>query len=112
MSTKVIEKFIRSIKAEKIAIPYCAAQNLLKLKSPIYYTAGVCGWNYDSYIIDGVIISTGYRHVPGESVSRDIIKYYDDIARGIFERIDLTYDDTEKLINELIDRFISEITSA
>lgn len=40
--------------------------HLLKNHSPIAYTCGVYGWNFDVYEVYGVTICTGYRRMPGE----------------------------------------------
>lgn len=44
---------------------YCDLQHLLRNHSPIAYTAGVYGWNFDVYDVYGVTICTGYRNMPG-----------------------------------------------
>lgn len=49
---------------------YCDLQNLLRDVSPVAYTCGVYGWNYDVYTIDDahtlpLTICTGYRGMPG-----------------------------------------------
>lgn len=45
---------------------YDKLQYLLQNHSPIAYTCGVCGWNFDIYSVYGVTICTGYRGMPGE----------------------------------------------
>lgn len=39
----------------------CELQDLLSGVDPIGYNAGICGWNYDVYVIGDVCILTGYR---------------------------------------------------
>lgn len=45
---------------------YCELQNLLHNHSPIAYTIGVYGWNFDVYDVYGLTICTGYRGMPGK----------------------------------------------
>lgn len=73
---------------------YCQLQFLLRYFEPLYYHAGVYGWDYDVYIIDDVAIFTGYRyprsgikHIPCE-----IAEKYDKYAKKI---IDANYDYTD-----------------
>lgn len=68
MKFKTTTKDIRNNYNRIIAIPYCAAQYLLRGRYPIAYNSGTYGWNYDVYdvsdIIQGAIICTGYRSMP------------------------------------------------
>lgn len=41
-------------------------QYLLQNHSPVAYTCGVYGWNFDVYEVYGVTICTGVRGMPGE----------------------------------------------
>ena len=56
-----------------MAVPYCAAQNLLRFKSPCYYTAGVYGKNADVFCEEDAVIATGYR--PFGKAARFVKKY-------------------------------------
>lgn len=53
---------------------YLDLNHLLKNHSPIAYTCGVYGWNFDVYEVYGVTICTGYRGMPGERL-RGISEY-------------------------------------
>ena len=61
MKTKVTKKQIMSNFTEIMEVDYCVIQSLLNHFSPQYYTSGVYGWNADIYIIDEMVIVTGYR---------------------------------------------------
>ena len=61
MKTKVTKKQIMSNFSEIMEVDYCVIQSLLNHFSPQYYTSGVYGWNADIYIIDEMVIVTGYR---------------------------------------------------
>lgn len=60
---------IKAVKAGCVNVK-CALfgnlQHLLQNHSPIAYTCGVYGWNFDVYDVYGVTICTGYRGMPGE----------------------------------------------
>lgn len=45
---------------------YCDLSYLLRNHSPIAYTCGVYGWNFDVFEVYGVTICTGYRNMPGK----------------------------------------------
>lgn len=62
---------------------YCDLSSLLYNHSPVAYTCGVYGWNFDVYEVYGVTICTGYRNMPGKRL--DGIRGYEDKARAILE---------------------------
>lgn len=62
---------------------YCDLQALLYNHSPIAYTCGIYGWNFDVYEVYGVTICTGYRNMPGKRLEG--IREYEDKARAILD---------------------------
>lgn len=58
-----------------IKLGYCEGQYLLRNAQRIGYGAGVYGWNYDVYSVDGAIICTGYRGMPGRRPECDCDEY-------------------------------------
>lgn len=59
-----------------VAFSYCQCQMVLDLFASEYkvgYNAGVYGWNYDLYEINGVDIITGYR-VPYKNFENKEVK--------------------------------------
>jgi len=60
---------------------YCDLSNIMRGKEPMYYNAGVYGWNCDIYTgyVDGqaIAISTGYRNTRGTHIPRTLIAKYD-----------------------------------
>lgn len=60
---------------------YCDLSYLLNNHSPIAYTCGVYGWNFDVYEVYGVTICTGYRNMPGARLQK--ISEYEEKARAI-----------------------------
>lgn len=83
-----------------IDVGYCDLQSLLSYKSPIAYNAGVYGWNFDVYDIDGVAIATGYRGMPSKNSKADykLIKEYEDKSQG------KTAEEKEILLKEFIEK--------
>lgn len=83
---------------------YCEIQTLLQAHSPVAYTAGIYGWNFDVYEIDGVTICTGYRNMPGTHANN--AREYEQRANAIMNEHDRKYesrrDDVEKLLHEFI----------
>lgn len=81
---------------------YCDVYYLLRNHSPIAYTCGVYGWNYDVYDVHGVTICTGYRGMPGTRLEQ--ISEYEQKARAIWNDYNKPYDEqkaeTEKLLIE------------
>ena len=68
------------------AVGYCELQIAFKVAEmePIYYTAGVYGWNADVYILKGSAIVTGYRPFGKEldcDKVNEVEKYATEIAK-------------------------------
>lgn len=62
MKMKMTRNQIADLPVDKIVTAGCCdLQHLLSGVDPIGYNAGVRGWNYDVYVIDGICILTGYR---------------------------------------------------
>ena len=84
MKYKTTAKEVRNGYFKIISVGYCDLQSLLDYKSPIAYTSGIYGWNFDVYDIDGVAIVTGYRGMPSKNSKADynLIKEYEDKSQG------------------------------
>lgn len=65
MKFKTTAKAIRQGAYKSVSAGYCDLQYLLWYTSPIAYTSGVYGWNFDVYEIDDLVICTGYRGMVG-----------------------------------------------
>ena len=65
MKYKTTAKAIREGACNPRSVGYCDLQYLLNNHSPIAYTCGVYGWNFDVYEVYGVTICTGYRGMVG-----------------------------------------------
>lgn len=108
MKFKASRKSIVESSTRVISAGYCDLQNLLINHSPIAYNAGVYGWNFDAYEIDGVTICTGYRNMPGERANN--IREYDERARAIlaWENTAMTYDEKRAAVEELLHEFVKQ----
>lgn len=99
MKVKVTKKAVKQNYSRIICIGYCDLQHLLKHLDPLWYSSGVYGWSCNYYLIDNIVISTGYNPIGNIHPSIELIRHYDDLAKNIF--------DTEKL-NNLLNEFIRE----
>ena len=62
MKMEMTRNQIADLPVDKIVtVGACELQDLLSGVDPIGYNAGICGWNYDVYVIGDVCILTGYR---------------------------------------------------
>ena len=79
---------------------YCDLQGLLSYKSPRAYVAGVYGWNFDIYDIDGIAIVTGYRGMPSKNAWADykLISEYEKKSEG------KTAEEKDLMIKEFISK--------
>lgn len=66
MKYKTTRKAIVNGRSNVKCAGYSDLYHLLKNHSPIAYTCGIHGWNFDVYEVYGVTICTGYRGMPGE----------------------------------------------
>ena len=81
-----------------ISVGYCDLQSLLSYKSPVAYSRGVYGWNFDVYDIEGVAIATGYRGMPSKNSKNDykLMREYEQKSQG------KTAEEKDVLIREFI----------
>ena len=80
----------------------------MNYKTRFAYSSGVYGWACDYYLIDGVIISTGYNPI-GQSINYDIINDYDLKAEKIQSDYSMTYEQRLEKTNQLVSEFIQEV---
>ena len=109
MKFKTTSKQMRDNYGDKaIQIGYCEAQTLLSDYEPIAYSSGVYGWNCDYYLVDNVLIVTGYRGMFGRHISYKLVDKYEKKAITIKTNYDLSYEARKRKINKLLHRFISD----
>ena len=71
MKVKTTRKAIVNSSCNVKCAGYCDLSHLLNNHSPIAYTCGVYGWNFDVYEVYGVTICTGYRNMPGARLEKN-----------------------------------------
>lgn len=86
MKYKTTRKAIVAGSPRLVSVGYCDLQTLLRYHSPMAYTCGIYGWNFDVYEIHGLTICTGYRGMPGRTANN--VRKYEQAARDAMERLD------------------------
>jgi hypothetical protein len=82
---------------------YCDLAYLLRNHSPIAYTCGVYGWNFDVFEVYGVTICTGYRNMPGKRL--DGVAEYEQKAREIWGNYSMPYEEQKEKTEILLQEF-------
>ena len=105
MKYKTTAKAIREGACNPRSAGYCDLQNLLNNHSPIAYTCGVYGWNFDVYEVYGVTICTGYRGMVGPRCEG--IAEYEKEAEKIlsWKNKEMTYDEKREAVETLLHEF-------
>lgn len=104
MKIKTTRKAIVNTSANVKCAGYCDLQNLLRNHSPIAYTSGVYGWNFDVYDVYGVTVCTGYRNMPGARL--DGIREYENAARDIWAwENKMPFEEKQEAVENLLHEF-------
>ena len=105
MKYKTTAKAIRAGACNPRTVGYCDLQYLLNNHSPIAYTCGVYGWNFDVYEVYGVTICTGYRGMVGPRCEG--IREYEKKAEKIlsWENKEMTYEEKREAVEILLHEF-------
>lgn len=82
---------------------YCDLSYLLRNHSPIAYTCGVYGWNFDVFEVYGVTICTGYRNMPGKRL--DGVQEYEKKAHEIWGNYSMPYEEQKEKTEILLQEF-------
>lgn len=101
MKYKTTRKAVVAGSSNLVSVGYCDLQTLLRYHSPIAYTSGVYGWNFDVYEVHGLTICTGYRGMPGRTANN--VRKYEQAAQEALKRLDLREAETE--IERLLEEF-------
>ena len=114
MKTKVSLKSIKNDpSAITIAIPYCGAQTLLRNHEPLFYNAGIYGWNCDIYriVADNTIFNvvTGYRCNGCYCVSYNLVNQYEKAAEDYMNnsRYTVPFAVQDQVIENLLTSFLT-----
>jgi hypothetical protein len=102
MKYKTTIKALRSGAVNLRSAGYCDMHYLLYGRSPVAYTSGMYGWNFDVYECYGLTICTGYRGTSGERLQH--MAEYEARAREIVVDPVRSFDhfkvDVEQLLKE------------
>lgn len=105
MKTKIAMKNINADRVYQCG--YCALQSLLPERDAAHYNAGAYGWNCDIFYLfhngEKIAITTGYRNMRGERISRELCEKYEELTRRT-----ATVDELE----ELRGFFLAELSPA
>ena len=104
MKIKTTRKAIVAGSPRLVSAGYCELQTLLRYHSPIAYTSGVYGWNFDVYEIHGLTICTGYRGTPGRRANN--AGEYERKAREAVKR--LGYEEAKAEVEQLLIEFCNQ----
>lgn len=88
MKTKMTRKNVNTRYA--LSVEYCKAQWLLNYTDATGYNAGVHGWNWDCYNVNGVQIVTGYRNFPAGIRKAKHVNEFNEKAREATKNRDYT----------------------
>jgi hypothetical protein len=106
MEKKYTNKEVKNLGMPIVSISANAIQSLLAYTPRNGWTESrTYGWRSDIYIIDGVVISTGYAPVKGTRLPSQLIDKYEAEAMAILS----TSENPEKEILELLNAFILEV---
>lgn len=86
---KISAKQVKETFTSVLSVPYCAAQNMLRFQSPVYYTAGLYGKNADIFCEGDAVIAMGYR--PFGKVARFVKKYEEKAGKFLYENRNADY---------------------
>lgn len=111
MKFKVTKKEMRNRFDYIASIGYCDLCELLVYRKPDAYSVRVEGWACDYYIIDDLLISTGYSPLKSKNckVGYDVTFYYNDKAREIVRDSELELDNKKAKVTLLLEKFIEEV---
>ena len=108
MSFKTTRKSIVNSTASKdlLSVGYCGLDALLKNHSPIAYTCGVYGWNFDVYNVYGKTICTGYRGMPGRRANNtsEYEKRAEAIRNDWYKPYEKRMEEVEALLKEFCEQ--------
>lgn len=104
MKFKTTRKAIANGSSNIVSVGYCGLSTLLRYHSPIAYTCGVYGWNFDVYKVNGLTICTGYRGMPGRTANN--VHKYEEAAREAAKRLD--WKEAKQEIERLLAEFCTQ----
>lgn len=107
MKMKMTRNQIADLPVDKIVTARaCELQDLLSGVDPIGYNAGICGWNYDVYVIGDVCILTGYQVLKKYPRAEKIEEYEREASKIVSSRMPSLAIISE--LNKLREAFVAE----
>lgn len=107
MKMEMTRNQIADLPVDKIVtVGACELQYLLSGVDPIGYNAGICGWNYDVYVIGDVCILTGYRALKKYPRAAKVEEYEREAHKIVSSRMPSLRIISE--LNKLREAFIAE----
>ena len=106
MKYKTTAKAIREGALNPRCAGYCDLSFLLTNHSPVAYTCGVYGWNFDVYEVYGLTICTGYRGMPGRKANN--VREYEQKAKAIRYNYDIPWEQGREMIENLLKEFCEQ----
>ena len=114
MKIETTMKRIVSMYSKVFRVGYCDLQYIFNGIDPMYYNAGVYGWNCDIYIDHkrDIAITTGYRNMRGKCIPSDILKKYSKIAEDLIREYRWSnYAEIRAKLDENRENFLAELDS-
>lgn len=114
MKTHVAIKNIRNNYKKVFRAGYCDLQYIMKYENPVYYNAGVYGWNCDIYVDfqRDIAITTGYRNMAGQRIPDEIIRKYTEKAKEILENtFRKPFDEIDEALRQNKEAFLEELNN-
>lgn len=109
----------RTLRGIRIALIECGVksyftsasdlENLLAFQTPVAYTAGDYGWNFDEYDFGRISIFCGYRYMPGEKIPHELCEEYNNRASEILHS-EIHYENMEKQMKCLLEEFLNKLS--
>lgn len=106
MKYRVTRKEIKENYYRVLQTGYCGMQYLLMGKQAIGYNAGLYGWNFDLYDVNGIAITTGYRNMVGTYINP---MEEEKQAENIWNDRSLSYADKLEKIDNLLMNVINKV---
>lgn len=115
---EVTMKYIRNNFRKVFRCGYCDLSRILYADNPVYYNAGVYGWNCDVYVnfSRDIAVTTGYRNMTGQRIPSEIIEKYEAQAKAILENFSMpgqsnyeTWEEKRFKLEQIAENFWKEL---
>lgn len=103
---RITQKYLKNVINPNHLI-CCNLPTLLNHLNPDYYTCGVYGWNADIYVLNRLVIVTGYRPF-GKHINYELEKKYEEKAKEVMKNSS-NYEDATNQLDKLIAQFENEV---